>query len=54
MSPYLDAYAETLEIQYGSIDIPIFDFEISGTFSQMRNWFAHFQGLEIHAVYLQS
>ena len=46
-APYFDAYAETLEIQYGSIEIPIFDFEISGTFSAdaQKIGFAHFQGL---------
>jgi len=46
-SPYFDAYAETLEIQYGSIDIPIFDFQISGTFSAdtQKIGMAHFEGL---------
>ncbi len=46
-APYFDAYAETLEIQYGSIEIPIFDFEISGTFSAdaQKMGFAHFEGL---------
>ncbi len=46
-TPYFDAYAETLNIQYGSIDIPIFDFQISGTFSAdaQKIGMAHFEGL---------
>ena len=46
-APYFEAYSENLNIQYGSIDIPIFDFEISGTFSAdaQKIGFAHFEGL---------
>jgi hypothetical protein len=46
-SPYFDAFADTLNIQYGSIDIPIFEFKIAGTFSAdaQKIGMAHFEGL---------
>ena len=46
-SPFFDAYSESLEIEYGDISIPIFDFKISGTFSADGNKIgqAHFEGL---------
>ena len=46
-SPYFEAYAEFLQIEYGSIGIPIYDFRISGTFSADGNQIgmAHFSGL---------
>ena len=46
-SPFFDAYSEALQIEYGTISIPIFDFKISGTFSADGNRIgnAHFEGL---------
>ena len=46
-SPYFEAYAENLAIDYNGIAIPIFDFEISGTFSADMTTIgkAHFEGL---------
>jgi len=46
-APYFDAFAETLAIDYNGIAIPIFEFEISGTFSADMNKIgrAHFEGL---------
>ena len=46
-SPYFEASSESLVIQYGSIDIPIFDFQVSGTFSADAQTIgmAHFEGL---------
>jgi len=46
-SPYFEAFSESLVIQYGSIDIPIFDFQVSGTFSAdaQKIGMAHFEGL---------
>ena len=46
-SPFFEAYSETLAIDYNGIAIPIFEFEISGTFSSDATKIgqAHFEGL---------
>ena len=46
-SPYFDAFADSLAIDYNGIAIPIFEFAISGTFSadMTKIGQAHFEGL---------
>lgn len=46
-SPYFNAYSEFLSIEYGTINIPIHHFRITGTFSADAGkiGYAHFEGL---------